>query len=173
MNDYLAAILFFLPAGVSNMSPVIANKIPGISEWKTPIDFGKSWGGRRIFGDNKTWRGLIFGTFMGGLSAILVSKLNANTIVTLAPFWVGLLLGFGALAGDALESFAKRRRDIDSGNSWFPFDQLDYIIGGLVIIYPFVALPLWAIVTIVMAYFVLHLVVSGLGFKLKLKDKLI
>lgn len=171
MNDYVAAILFFLPAGVSNMSPVIANKLPLINKWNTPVDFGTTIDGKRMLGDNKRWRGIVLGTLMGGVTAVAVSKLNANTIVTIAPFWAGVLLGFGALAGDAIESFFKRRIGITPGSSWFPFDQTDYIIGALLAIYPFVQLPLWVITTVFIVYFGLHLLVAYVAYLLKLKDK--
>jgi CDP-2,3-bis-(O-geranylgeranyl)-sn-glycerol synthase len=170
-NDYVAAILFFLPAGISNMSPVLANKIPGLNHWKTPLDFGKRYKGTRIFGDNKSLRGLVVGTVMGGVTAVVVSKLNANTVVTVPPLTAGLLLGFGALMGDAIESFFKRRSGVKPGDSWFPFDQTDYILGGLLAIYPFVPLPLWVIATILVVYFGLHLVVAYLAYLLGLKDK--
>lgn len=171
MNDYLAAILFFLPAGVSNMSPLFANKIPWLNRWTTPMDFGQKWNGRRILGDNKRVRGIVFGTIMGGLTALVVSRLNANTIVTLSPFLAGSLMGFGALFGDAVESFFKRAKNIKPGDRWFPFDQIDYIIGGLAFIYPFVQIPLWAIVTILIVYFGLHLLFSYIGYKLGLKTQ--
>lgn len=171
MNDYIAAVLFFLPAGVSNMSPVIANKLPIIRDWNTPIDFGKNWRDKRILGNNKRLRGIVFGTLMGGLTALVVSKFNTNTVVTMAPFWAGCLLGFGALAGDAVESFFKRQRGIAPGRLWFPFDQIDYIVGGLLAIYPFVQLPQWSMVTIVVVYFGLHLTTAYTAYLLGLKDK--
>lgn len=170
MNDYVAALLFFLPAGVANMTPPIVNKIPGLNKWITPLDFGKSWRGKRLFGDNKTWRGLLSGMATAALTALLVSKLNANTVVTIAPIWMGALLGFGALAGDALESFIKRRIELRPGQSWFPFDQIDYILGGLLMSLPFVRLPIWVVITIVVVYFGLHLMGAYLGFLLKLKE---
>ena len=171
MNDYVAAILFFLPAGVANMSPMIANRLPVIKDWNTPLDFGKTWDGKRVLGDNKRLRGLLFGTLMGGITAVIVSKLNSNTVVTIDAFWAGCLLGFGALMGDAVESFFKRRRNIAPGQSWFPFDQTDYIVGGLVLIYSFVPLPVWVITTIIVVYFGLHLVVAYLAYLLGLKDQ--
>lgn len=171
MNDYLAAVLFFLPAGVSNMAPVLANRLPIIKNWNTPVDFGAKLAGERLLGDNKRWRGIVSGALLGGVTAVIVSKLNANTIVTIAPFWAGVLLGFGALVGDAVESFFKRRAGIKPGNSWFPFDQTDYIIGGLLTIYPFVQLPGWVILTILVVYFGLHVVFAYVGYLLGLKDK--
>ena len=171
MNDYVAAILFFLPAGIANMSPVVANRIPWLNKWSTPIDFGHKRGGQRILGDNKTWRGIVVGTLFGGLTAVVISKLNANTVATVAPFIVGSLLGFGALAGDALESYFKRLRGVKPGDSWFPFDQLDYIVGALVLTYPFVQVPLWAIVTILAVYFIMHIVIVYVFYKLGIRDK--
>jgi CDP-diglyceride synthetase len=70
---------FFLPAGIANMSPVLANKIPGINQWKTPLDFGKSWRGKRIFGNNKTWRGLIFGTLIASLVGLIQYRVIASS----------------------------------------------------------------------------------------------
>lgn len=169
MNDYIAALLFFLPAGVANMTPVIINKIPVINKWDTPMDFGRSWHGKRILGDNKRLRGLALGTLMGGITAVLVAKINANTVVTIDPFWVGVLLGLGALLGDALESFLKRQNGIAPGKSWFPFDQADYILGGLVLIYPFVHLPYWAYITVFIVYFGLHLLVVYAGYKVGIR----
>ena len=171
MNDYIAAILFFLPAGLGNMSPVIANRLPVIKDWNTPLDFGAHWHGKRVLGDNKRLRGLVFGTLVGGITAVVVSKFNVNTVVTIAPFWAGCLLGAGALLGDALESFIKRQRGIAPGDTWYPFDQLDYKAGGLLLIYPFVQLPQWAMVTIVVAYFGLHLITAYIAYLLGLKDK--
>lgn len=171
MNDYLAAILFFFPAAVGNATPVFLNKIPVIKRWNTPLDLGKSWRGRRILGNNKRLRGIVFGTLVAGISAVIISRLNANTVVTLEPFWVGCLLGFGALLGDAIESFIKRQRGLKPGYMWFPFDQIDYIIGAIAVIYPFVPLPNWALVTILLAYFGIHIVATYIGYLLGMRDQ--
>ncbi|HUP26691.1 MAG TPA: CDP-archaeol synthase [Candidatus Limnocylindrales bacterium] len=171
MNDYIAALLFFLPAGLANMTPPIVNKIPGINKWKTPLDLGKTWRGKRLLGDNKTWRGLITATIVGGITAVVVSKLNINTVVTVPPFIMGCLLGFSALVGDAAESFIKRQKGFKPGQSWFPFDQIDYIVSGLLIAKLFVPLPLWAIIINLVAYFGLHIVATYVGYLLKIRDQ--
>ena len=171
MNDYVAAILFFLPAAIGNATPVFANKIPLINRWLTPMDFGKSWRGKRLLGNNKTWRGLVFGALVAGLSGVVIAKLDTNTVVNIAQFCVGTLLGIGALLGDAIESFAKRMANIKPGEMWFPFDQLDYIFGGLIFIYPFVHIPWWAIITIIVFFFGLHLVSTYIGYLLGIRDR--
>jgi CDP-2,3-bis-(O-geranylgeranyl)-sn-glycerol synthase len=169
--NWLQIFWFFLPAGLSNTSPPIIAKIPGLRHWNTPIDFGKSWRGVRIFGDHKTWRGLVMGSFVAGLFGLAQYYFLAETTYSLLYFVAGTtFMGFGALAGDAVESFFKRRRNIGSGKSWFPLDQIDYIIGGLAFSYPFFRPTLIDMMQVAVLYFVLHLLVGWLSYKAKIKD---
>ena len=62
MEAFAYAVLFFLPAAVGNVTPIFINRVPILNQWKTPIDLGVSWRGKRVFGANKTWRGLVCGT---------------------------------------------------------------------------------------------------------------
>jgi len=166
-------VLFFLPAGIANLSPVLANKIPLLNRWRTPLDFGLRFRGKRILGDHKTWRGLVFGTLLAGSTGLIIYPFIHVTNYDGAQyaFLLGSLLGLGALLGDAIESFIKRRLNVPPGKSWFPYDQIDYIIGGLLIVMPFVQLTFGSIVTIFVAYFGLHLLFAYIGFQLGLKDK--
>lgn len=169
--DYLAAVLFFLPAGLANMTPVVANMIPGLRDWNTPLDFGKTYRGKRIFGSSKTWRGVVAGTLVGGISAVIIGGLNQNVLGPYSQLVAGLLLGFGALAGDAIESFFKRQRGIAPGKTWFPFDQIDYIIGGLLAVRIIAPVPFWVIGTVFFVYFALHLVTVYVFYKLGIRDQ--
>lgn len=165
------ALLFFLPAGIANMTPVFANRIPGLNKWKTPLDFGKSYRGKRIFGANKTWRGLVAGTIAGTLTGFLLYGpffAEDNTVTFLL---ICAAMSAGALVGDAVESFFKRQRGIPSGEAWFPFDQTDYIIGGLLFTLPFGLLPLWLVLWVFGIYFGLHLLSSYIGYLVGLKPK--
>lgn len=180
MEFVLFALWFFLPAGMANMAPIFANKIPGLNQWNTPMDFGKSLRGKRIFGDNKTWRGLFSGALVGGLTGLLVHALRPGVIeqfrvVSFIPamdaFVIGLLLGVGALVGDAVESFFKRQLDIKPGHSWFPFDQTDYIIGGLLLSAIVVHLPWFYYPIILVIWFGVHLIFTYIGYLLKLRDR--
>jgi CDP-2,3-bis-(O-geranylgeranyl)-sn-glycerol synthase len=162
------ALLFFLPAGISNMVPVFASKLPGLRNWNTPLDGGKMYRGKRIFGKNKTWRGLISGTVAGTFVAMVVY--GTLTDLRLELVLIGAAMSAGALIGDAVESFFKRQRGIESGKAWFPFDQTDYIIGGLLFTLPFGVLPLWLVVWTFVIYFGLHLISSYIGYLLGLKN---
>jgi len=135
------------------------------------MDLGLTWHGRRILGANKTWRGVLTGTLLAGLTALLLSPVVDYDNALLVTFGYGAIMGFGALFGDAVESALKRRRGIASGHSWFPFDQIDYIIGGLVFLVPFAHLTKGDVALIFVAYFALHLVSAYIGYLLGLKDK--
>lgn len=128
-----------IPVYVANASAVIVGG--GL-----PIDFGKRWkDGKRILGDGKTWRGLLSGSFIGmtagfGLS-VAASYVSTSDYQYLGvtdfegfPVMIPLIfsLCFGALLGDIVESFFKRRIGKDRGQDWVPFDQLDFMVGALV-----------------------------------------
>ncbi len=139
--DYTIIIQAFwlvIPIYIANASAVIMGG-------GTPIDFNKKYkDGKRILGDGKTWRGLLSGTFIGmtagfGLS-IAASYLNSSEFSYLQvntfegyPLMIPILLALcgGALLGDIIESFFKRRIGKDRGEDWYVFDQLDFIIGAL------------------------------------------
>ena len=136
----LQLIWLFLPAGIANMAAAISAKI--LPKWSQPIDFGRNFRGQRIFGDHKTWRGLIFGTIGGGLIFLLQKYLYNNYLcfqqIDIVDYeqlniFFGLVVGFGALCGDLIKSFFKRRVNIPAGKSWFPFDQIDWVIGAMVL----------------------------------------
>ncbi len=164
------SLLFFVPAAIANVSPMLANGVPLLKRWRTPLDFGKSFRGKRVLGDNKRWRGLIFGSVVACLSGILIYPLAIDSHSWVLNGLLAAAMGFGALLGDGVESFFKRRVSVPPGRSWFPFDQIDYIIGGLVIVYPFVSLPSGSLVLIFGFYFGIHLAFSYVGYLLKLKN---
>jgi CDP-2,3-bis-(O-geranylgeranyl)-sn-glycerol synthase len=134
----LKALWLLLPAGFSNMSPILAARV--FPKWNTPIDLGKYWRGKMIFGSHKTYRGLLSGTVVGTLvfaiqqwlfkSNGMVRDLSSFDYLSVSVFF-GTWMGFGALMGDLIKSFFKRRFEIAPGKSWTPFDQIDWVIGSL------------------------------------------
>lgn len=133
----LEALWLLLPAYLSNMLPVVVGG-------GTPIDFGKTWkDGKPILGPGKTWRGLLIAPF---LAAILVGALRwlvhntgwggvadwSDWGPAIWWFLIAYALGLGALVGDAVKSFFKRRTGRERGARWPGFDQLDFVVGSLV-----------------------------------------
>jgi CDP-2,3-bis-(O-geranylgeranyl)-sn-glycerol synthase len=164
MNEW-EAFWFFLPAGIANLVPALAAKVPGLTTWNTPMDFGRSWRGIRIFGNHKTWRGIVSGTFLAALVGLFQYRFIAHSAESTGFIITATAaMGCGALLGDALKSFFKRRHRISEGKSWFPFDQIDYIAGGLALVLLLVDLTAAQIARIFVIYFVLHLVVGYVSY---------
>ena len=65
MKIVLAVLWFFLPAGLGNLAPILATKIPALKKYTYPLDFGRKFRKKRIFGDHKTIRGLVAGVIVG------------------------------------------------------------------------------------------------------------
>jgi CDP-2,3-bis-(O-geranylgeranyl)-sn-glycerol synthase len=181
MELVLFALWFFAPAGIANSSPVFANKVPLLKKLGMPIDMGKTYRGKRVFGDHKTVRGFLAGILSGILVASIQMFLYSNSswIVDISGsidysqpivLLMGAMLGLGALTGDAIKSFFKRQTGVESGKSWFPFDQIDYIIGGLVFSIPFVNLKPSEIIAIFIVWFLIHPVATFIGWLIGLKD---
>lgn len=173
-------LFFATPIYAANVCAALSMSIPKLKDLSTPIDFGKTWNNKRILGDGKTYRGLIFGTFCGVLIGLLqytISKqldfeyLKDFNQASLDFFVItSFLLGFGALVGDSTKSFFKRRIGIKRGRPWPPFDQLDFIVGGLLFISP-VYFPGWKIVLVLAIITpILHFLTNVIGYFLKLKD---
>jgi CDP-2,3-bis-(O-geranylgeranyl)-sn-glycerol synthase len=179
-KEIFLALWFFLPAGIANMMPIFTATIPSLQRFDAPIDFGRMYHGKRIFGAHKTWRGLVsgivFGTITLGLQQIAVAHVgwlqswtNDVDYAQLPTLIVGPLFAIGALGGDAIESFFKRQRGIAPGKGWFPFDQTDYIIGGAIATMPFVHLSILQYAWMLVLWLLIHIVSTVVGYLIGVK----
>lgn len=160
----LQLLYLLIPAYIANMIPVFVKGIP----WNTPMDFGLSVGNVRIFGNNKTWKGFIAGVAGAILAGFIMSKFYWPFGFS-AVYW-SFLIGAGALLGDAVKSFFKRRVGIKPGNPWIPFDQVDYTIGALAL-GSLLFFPGWfnALILIVVSAFG-HVISVRIGYLLGIRD---
>jgi hypothetical protein len=103
----------FILLSLANAAPLLAALALG-PVFAQPLDGGRRWrDGRPLFGPTKTWRGL-------GSALILTPPVAA----LLGHGWVtGLMVASGAMAGDLLVSFFKRRRGLASSASVPVVDQ--------------------------------------------------
>jgi CDP-2,3-bis-(O-geranylgeranyl)-sn-glycerol synthase len=180
-RDFLFALWYFIPAGIANVTPIIAAKTPGLKRFDAPVDSGRRWRGKRIFDDHKTWRGIVTGCVAGVLVLWLQASIYQNSegirLISqpldyshVSIIGLGLLLSLGALGGDLLKSFAKRQFNVRAGHSWFPFDQLDYIIGGLALSSLYIQLSLVHYVWVIIVWFGMHVLSSYVGYLTGFKD---
>jgi hypothetical protein len=69
---------------------------------------------------------------------------------------IGLLLSIGALTGNTLKSILKRQAGIKPGVSWFPYDEVDYIVGALIFTLPIIQLDLRVYFMILFIWFFMY-----------------
>ena len=155
-----------MPAMVSNAIPPILSKLfPKFLN--IPIDFGLKLRGKRILGNHKTIRGFVFGSIIAWVFWVLLyKKFSLNNF----GVFYGLFVGMGALLGDSLKSFFKRQLDVKEGKTWFPFDQIDWILGFLVILSLYIGLTFGLIVFYIVLGLLMHLIAKSLGYLLKIND---
>ncbi|MDX1747598.1 MAG: CDP-archaeol synthase, partial [Halobacteriales archaeon] len=65
----VGALWAMLPAYIPNNAAVLFGG-------GRPIDGGRTWDGRRVLGDGKTWRGTVAGTLAGTAVALVLNALN-------------------------------------------------------------------------------------------------
>lgn len=173
----VTTLYFILPAYFSNGAGLVFGG-------GTPVDFGKSdKNGIRWIGDGVTWRGLIGGTIIGIITGIIQGLIGPTIIANFGPYIVtpiitdvssgiliGFLLGFGALLGDAIGSFLKRRLGIGRGKPAPLLDQLDFLIVALILVSFVVELSLFFVVIAVVLTLIIHLLANTGAYLLGLKD---
>jgi CDP-2,3-bis-(O-geranylgeranyl)-sn-glycerol synthase len=139
MNQILELLVFLIPIYIANSSPVVLGG--GV-----PLDLGRSLpDGERIFGNGKTVRGFVAGTLAGTFAGGLVSLVYLLPFFPnpLTQFTAAFFLSFGAMAGDALGSFIKRRMHVTWGRP-FVLDTIMFLIVALVFVIPFASPALFA-----------------------------
>ncbi len=167
MNALLQATWLALPVVFGGLTHVLVLKRNWFAALaRVPVDGGLNVRGRRLFGCNKTWRGVI--TMCGATVVWTVvfdavetqlfpgSGLRVVDPTVLGSTALGLLLGSGYVLGELPNSFIKRQLDIFPGMtasgrwanlSWL-IDQIDSALGVLILL-SFVAAPgvtVWAAV---------------------------
>ncbi|MDO5852085.1 MAG: CDP-2,3-bis-(O-geranylgeranyl)-sn-glycerol synthase [Methanobacteriaceae archaeon] len=181
INLVIYSIYFMIPAYLANGSALVLGG--GL-----PLDFGYSDSkGRRWIGDGVTWRGLVLGGLFGGFIGAIIAYLASlgfgtfyfniiSSQITLTDNFIfqglilGLVLGFGALIGDAIGSFIKRRINIPRGNSVPLLDQLDFVIVALLLSSLIMKLDLIMIIIILVVSVFLHLLANIFAYLIHIKD---
>ncbi len=172
----LIALWVALPAYIPNNVAVVAGG-------GRPIDGGRDFRGARLLGDGKTWRGTAAGVLAGIVTALVLNELSASAGDLLGmdlpvfPPGVVLALPTGALLGDILASFFKRRTGRARGSAFPVVDQLDFLAVALLL--GFLVAPGWMrsvltpliLVTLLVLTPVLHLLTNALAYMIGLKDE--
>lgn len=149
----LETIYIYLPAYIANATPVLLGGGP-------PIDGGRTWvDDQPLFGDHKTVRG----TFSGIIVGIAIGILQMQPLR-------GFLLSVGAIGGDIIVSFIKRRIKLKPG-AMFPIaDQMGFIVFAVLLVSLVQPSPTWErAVAILIATLPIHYLTNVIAWILKLK----
>ncbi len=154
----------------------------------TPIDRGRTFRGRRLFGANKTYRGVVavgLGTALGyalrpyagnGIDGALEPAWLGHPGT--APFAFGLLVGVAAMVAELPNSFVKRQLGIGAGQAgggmlgvvFYVVDQIDMLAGVWLVLSFVIAVRPSAVAWSVAFLFVAHQVFTVLGYGLGMRS---
>lgn len=151
-------ILFLLL--LANGTPVIAKKLLG-SRLAYPLDAGKKYfDGRPLFGDSKTYRGIV--------SSVLVTSGGAALIGY--SIQTGILFAIASLAGDLVSSFIKRRLGRQPSSRALGLDQLPESIFPLLFFWQTLGLNMAIAATVVIIFFAGEIILSRILFRLNIRE---
>jgi CDP-2,3-bis-(O-geranylgeranyl)-sn-glycerol synthase len=150
---FLGTLWQFLPAYFANAAPVLIHG-------GGPVDGGQSWlDGRRILGDHKTFVGSAAGVLVG----TFIGVIQGNPVQ-------GFLFSTGAIAGDLLFAFIKRRLGLPPGSPWVVGDQIGFILVAILLGSLVEPRPTWAQdIAMVLTTIPLHYATNVLAWALRWK----
>ncbi|AEM38061.1 protein of unknown function DUF46 [Pyrolobus fumarii 1A] len=154
-------IAIYVPALVANGSATLISR-------GHPIDMGlRLPDGRRVLGDGKTVEGFTLAMLYATSIAFTFALLLNNPLIA----YYGVIAGLGALIGDMVGSFTKRRLGLERGAHAPILDQLDFIIGAylLTIMAGYKPNLIMAIAFAVMVY-MLHRITNIVAYRLGIKS---
>jgi len=170
------AVWAMLPAYVPNNVAVLAGG-------GRPIDGGRTLGDARLLGDGKTWRGTAFGISAGLALALALDAVATDAGDALGadlpgfPLAAAVALPTGAMLGDILASFLKRRTGRERGAVFPGVDQLDFVVLALALaalaawewFQAVFTLPVLGVVLVLTP--ILHVGTNVIAYQLGLKDE--
>jgi CDP-2,3-bis-(O-geranylgeranyl)-sn-glycerol synthase len=188
--DASACALFlmatFVLSGIAQVSWLAS---PASRAFAVPLDGGRTFRGRRLFGDNKTLRGFLVMVPASSCAFVLVSQIALRGTPEAFGLWpltglqyalLGAWAGLGFMLGELPNSFVKRQLDIEPGGLttnraaavWqLVVDRMDSGLGLLVAIALVVPLPWQTWGLVLLLGWSLHWGFSAALFRLRVKPR--
>ena len=147
--------------GIANFAPILATRLLG-TRFATPLDGGYVMpDGRPIFGAGKTLRGVLI--------AILCTTIAAPFLAVDAL--LGAALAAGAMAGDLLASFCKRRLGLPPHARAFGLDQVPEVLLPVLLLKPWLALAWREVAIVVVVFVLLDILLSRVLYHLSIRER--
>jgi CDP-2,3-bis-(O-geranylgeranyl)-sn-glycerol synthase len=157
----IAASQLLLLLLIANGAPIIARRLlRGHCNW--PVDAGRMFmDGHPWLGPSKTVRGIV--------AAVLACVMGAELIGI--PVMIGVLAAVGAMSGDLLSSFVKRRLGIPPSGMTLGLDQIPEALIPTLLIAEQLGLTFAWGVAVIVVFMVLELSLSRLLFTLHIRKR--
>lgn len=194
MKYILMMYVTLLPTIIAGIFNMIFCKLSILKKLQYPIDGNKNFiDGKRIFGDNKTWKGLlgyiVFNICTSILWGLICNSVNLNSYnffyvyhenTVVYNLLIGLLLGLSYSLFELPNSFLKRRLDIEPGKTTKGFkkiffivlDQADSIFGCCLVVAIFYKMSFGFYLLYVLIGTVTHIVLNILLYFMKLRKNM-
>jgi CDP-2,3-bis-(O-geranylgeranyl)-sn-glycerol synthase len=189
LNPFACAAFLIAAFALAGVCHTAWLSSPSSRRFAVPLDGGRTLGGRRLLGDNKTIRGFMVMVpatgFAFGLLASLMTALPSGLtgLWALAPAEYALLGAWGALgfmAGELPNSFIKRQLGIAPGDAargrvsgplFFVIDRIDSTVGLMLALMVAVRVPLGTWIFVILVGPALHGLFSLALFRLGVKTR--
>ncbi len=122
MLELIKIFTLTFPLLIPGLALILVLKLKLFKFLDIPLDLGKSINGKRIFGDNKTFKGVAIMVSVAILVSNALYLLYKNgyapyigSIFSESPIFIGTIYSFSYIAGELINSFIKRQMNISSG----------------------------------------------------------
>jgi CDP-archaeol synthase len=188
MNELAGLCYLFTPlllGLVAHGFTIKFNLFPFLSR---PVDQGRSFRGLRIFGANKTYRGIVVISLATGLGfylqAIVLHRIPTVQHIELFDYspakslFLGLAVGLAAMLSELPNSFIKRQLDIAPGASarglkialFYTLDQIDFLFGSWLVLSLEVHVTAGRLIWSAVLIFISHQILTSFGYLLGMRS---
>ena len=161
------------------MAPPLVKKAGILKFLDKPVDGNRKINNVPIFGSHKTWRGVLVEIINGIMVIYFQRWLYQFSFFQEASlfnyqreniFLLGFLISGGAVIGDLVSAFFKRRLKLKPGARFMPFDQVNYVIGAFIFLSLFseINLKIFSWLVLLFLTFFLHIIINLAGYYLGL-----
>ncbi len=187
MNELLRIAYLFLPLLVGLIDHWLCIKYNWLAFSVRPVDREKRLRGVRLFGPNKTWRGILtVGAGSAGFLSLQCGVLHAMPGLRALELFdyasvngvlLGFVLGAGSMVAELPNSLLKRQLGVAPGSAvrgpwavlFYVLDQVDMLLGAWLVLAFVMPVTLQAIALSVGFLFVVHQVFSLFGYLLGMR----
>ncbi len=158
-----------------------------LQTFNRPIDFHLRFRNQRIFGENKTFRGLLGMGIGGSLFAVLqrqvlhryhwLASLEYFDYSATSPLLFGFCLGLAGSLSELLNSFVKRQLGIEPGKRangnqrglFYFIDQVDVLVGVWLYLSTIMQVTSIRVMASIVLVFITHQLLTTAGYTLRMR----